>query len=299
MIKSKTIGGKTADILIYLTVIFMTMCCLFPLLNMVAISFSDKAAASANMVGLVPVDFTTSAYKTLLGESQFWVSFWISIKRVFLGTIINMILTILLAYPLSKSKREFKGHDVYMYIVIFAMLFSGGMIPIYLTIKSYGLLNSIWALILPGAVPVFNVILLMNFFKGVPKSLEEAAAIDGASKLTILLKIYLPISMPALATIILFCIVNHWNDFFSGLVYMNKTSMYPLQTYIQQLSVDMSQITDPEQLKRFAQVSNKTLDAAKIVVSTIPLLIIYPFLQKYFVSGIVIGAVKEYKYIVL
>lgn len=195
--------------------------------------------------------------------------------------------------PLSKSKREFKGHDVYMYIVIFAMLFSGGMIPIYLTIKSYGLLNSIWALILPGAVPVFNVILLMNFFKGVPKSLEEAAAIDGASKLTILLKIYLPISMPALATIILFCIVNHWNDFFSGLVYMNKTSMYPLQTYIQQLSVDMSQITDPEQLKRFAQVSNKTLDAAKIVVSTIPLLIIYPFLQKYFVSGIVIGAVKE------
>lgn len=293
MIKSKTIGGKTADILIYLTVIFMTMCCLFPLLNMVAISFSDKAAASANMVGLVPVDFTTSAYKTLLGESQFWVSFWISIKRVFLGTIINMILTILLAYPLSKLKREFKGHDVYMYIVIFAMLFSGGMIPIYLTIKSYGLLNSIWALILPGAVPVFNVILLMNFFKGVPKSLEEAAAIDGASKLTILLKIYLPISMPALATIILFCIVNHWNDFFSGLVYMNKTSMYPLQTYIQQLSVDMSQITDPEQLKRFAQVSNKTLDAAKIVVSTIPLLIIYPFLQKYFVSGIVIGAVKE------
>ena len=293
MIKSKTIGGKTADILIYLTVIFMTMCCLFPLLNMVAISFSDKAAASANMVGLVPVDFTTSAYKTLLGESQFWVSFWISIKRVFLGTIINMILTILLAYPLSKSKREFKGHDVYMYIVIFAMLFSGGMIPIYLTIKSYGLLNSIWALILPGAVPVFNVILLMNFFKGVPKSLEEAAAIDGASKLTILLKIYLPISMPALATIILFCIVNHWNDFFSGLVYMNKTSMYPLQTYIQQLSVDKSQITDPEQLKRFAQVSNKTLDAAKIVVSTIPLLIIYPFLQKYFVSGIVIGAVKE------
>ena len=293
MIKSKTIGGKTADILIYLTVIFMTMCCLFPLLNMVAISFSDKAAASANMVGLVPVDFTTSAYKTLLGESQFWISFWISIKRVFLGTIINMILTILLAYPLSKSKREFIGHDVYMYIVIFAMLFSGGMIPIYLTIKSYGLLNSIWALILPGAVPVFNVILLMNFFKGVPKSLEEAAAIDGASKLTILLKIYLPISMPALATIILFCIVNHWNDFFSGLVYMNKTSMYPLQTYIQQLSVDMSQITDPEQLKRFAQVSNKTLDAAKIVVSTIPLLIIYPFLQKYFVSGIVIGAVKE------
>ncbi len=293
MIKSSSLGGKIADIIIYLAVILMTICCLLPLLNMVAISFSDKSAAAANMVGLLPVNFTSSAYVTLLRESQFWVSFWISVKRVFFGTIVNMILTILLAYPLSKSGREFKGHDIYMYLVIFAMLFSGGMIPIYLTVKSYGLLNTIWSLILPGAVPVFNVILLMNFFKGVPKSLEEAAAIDGASNFTILMKVYLPISLPSLATVMLFCIVNHWNDFFSGLVYMNKTSMYPLQTYIQQLSIDMSQITDPEQLKRFAQVSNKTLDSAKIVVSTIPLLIIYPFLQKYFVNGMVIGAVKE------
>ncbi len=293
MIKSSSLGGKIADIIIYLAVILMTICCLLPLLNMVAISFSDKSAAAANMVGLLPVNFTSSAYVTLLRESQFWVSFWISVKRVFFGTIVNMILTILLAYPLSKSGREFKGHDIYMYLVIFAMLFSGGMIPIYLTVKSYGLLNTIWSLILPGAVPVFNVILLMNFFKGVPKSLEEAAAIDGASNFTILMKVYLPISLPSLATVMLFCIVNHWNDFFSGLVYMNKTSMYPLQTYIQQLSIDMSQITNPEQLKRFAQVSNKTLDSAKIVVSTIPLLIIYPFLQKYFVNGMVIGAVKE------
>lgn len=293
MVKSKSMGGRIADVIIYLAVLLMTICCLLPLLNMVAISFSDKSAAAANMVGFLPVNFTTSAYVTLLQESQFWTSFWISIKRVFLGTVINMILTILLAYPLSKSRREFKGHDIYMYLVIFAMLFSGGMIPIYLTVKSFGLLNTIWALILPGAVPVFNVILLMNFFKGVPKSLEEAAAIDGASNFTILTKIYLPISLPSLATVMLFCIVNHWNDFFSGLVYMNKTSMYPLQTYIQQLSIDMSQITDPEQLKRFAQVSNKTLDSAKIVVSTIPLLIIYPFLQKYFVNGMVIGAVKE------
>lgn len=293
MIKSRTIGGKAADVIIYLLVFIMTLFCLFPLLNMVAISLSDKAAASANMVKLLPVDFTASAYATLLGEAQFGVSFWISVKRVVIGTLINMVLTILLAYPLSKTEKDFRGHNFYMYLVIFAMLFSGGMIPVYLTVKSYGLLNTLWALILPGAVPVFNVILLMNFFKGVPKSLEEAAAIDGASKFTILVKIYLPVSLPALATIVLFCIVNHWNDFFSGLVYMSKTSMYPLQTYIQQLSVDMSQVTNPEQLKRFAQVSNKTLDAAKIVVSTIPLLVIYPFLQKYFVSGIVIGAVKE------
>ena len=198
-----------------------------------------------------------------------------------------------MAYPLSKSKKRFRAREIYMKIVIFAMLFNGGVIPLFMVVSKLHLNNTIWSLVLPGAVPVFNVILLINFFKGVPESLDEAARIDGAGPITVLLKVYLPISLPALATVGLFAIVNHWNDFFSGLVYMNKTSMYPLQTYIQQLSVDMSQITDPEQLKRFAQVSNKTLDAAKIVVSTIPLLIIYPFLQKYFVSGIVIGAVKE------
>ena len=146
---------------------------------------------------------------------------------------------------------------------------------------------------LPGAVPVFNVILMINFFKSVPGSLDEAARIDGASPLTILVKIYLPVSLPALATVALFSIVGHWNDYFSGLLYMNRASLYPLQTYIQQLTVDITQVTDAEQLKQLSQMSNRAFNATKIVVSTIPLLVIYPFLQKYFVSGIVIGAVKE------
>ena len=146
---------------------------------------------------------------------------------------------------------------------------------------------------LPGAVPVFNVILLVNFFKGVPESLDEAARIDGASPIQIMLKVYLPVSLPALATVALFAIVNHWNDYFNGLIYMSKAEMYPLQTYIQQLTVDLTQITDANQLKQLSSMNNRTFNAAKIVVSTIPLLVIYPFLQKYFVSGIVIGAVKE------
>ena len=286
-------GKLISRIIIWAVVILLTLSCLLPLINMVAISFSGSNAVSANKVGLLPVDFNTSAYKKLLGDAQFWKSFLISVERVVLGTFINMVFTISMAYPLSKSRHRFQAREIYMKIVIFAMLFSGGIIPLFMVVSKLHLTNTIWSLILPGAVPVFNVILLINFFKGVPDSLDEAARIDGAGPLTVLLTIYLPVSLPALATVALFAIVNHWNDYFSGLIYMSKAEMYPLQTYIQQLTVDLTQITDANQLKQLASMNNRTFNAAKIVVSTIPLLVIYPFLQKYFVTGMVIGAVKE------
>lgn len=286
-------GKLISRIIIWAVVILLTLSCLLPLINMVAISFSGSNAVSANKVGLLPVDFNTSAYKKLLGDAQFWKSFLISVERVVLGTFINMVFTISMAYPLSKSRNRFRAREIYMKIVIFAMLFSGGIIPLFMVVSKLHLTNTIWSLVLPGAVPVFNVILLINFFKGVPDSLDEAARIDGAGPLTVLLKIYLPVSLPALATVALFAIVNHWNDYFSGLIYMSKAEMYPLQTYIQQLTVDLTQIIDANQLKQLASMNNRTFNAAKIVVSTIPLLIIYLFLQKYFVTGMVIGAVKE------
>lgn len=279
--------------LIWLVVLIMTLSCLLPLLNMLAISLSGSDAVAANKVGLWPRDFTVNAYNKLLSDSQFWHSFGISVARVVLGTAINMVLTVTMAYPLSKPTRRFAAREIYMKVVIFAMLFSGGIIPLFMVVRNLHLTNTIWSLVLPGAVPVFNVILLINFFKSVPESLDEAARIDGAGPMTILLKVYLPVSLPALATVALFAIVNHWNDYFSGLIYMSKASMYPLQTYIQQLTVDITQITDAEQLKQLSAMNTRTFNAAKIVVSTIPLLVIYPFLQKYFVSGIVIGAVKE------
>lgn len=286
-------GKLISRIIIWAVVILLTLSCLLPLINMVAISFSGSNAVSTNKVGLLPVDFNTPAYKKLLGDAQFWKSFLISVERVVLGTFINMVFTISMAYPLSKSRNRFRAREIYMKIVIFAMLFSGGIIPLFMVVSKLHLTNTIWSLVLPGAVPVFNVILLINFFKGVPDSLDEAARIDGAGPLTVLLKIYLPVSLQALATVALFAIVNHWNDYFSGLIYMSKAEMYPLQTYIQQLTVDLTQITDANQLKQLASMNNRTFNAAKIVVSTIPLLIIYPFLQKYFVTGMVIGAVKE------
>lgn len=285
--------NKLMDTVVWLIVILMTLCCLLPLLNTLAISFSNNSAVNANQVGILPVGFTLSSYKKLLEDNQFWRSAWISVLRVVLGTGLNMLMTILLAYPLSKSKNRFASRDIYMKLVIFVMLFNGGLIPGYIIVSKLHLLNTIWALVLPGAVPVFNVILLMNFMKGLPEALEEAAVIDGASEWTILTRVVLPISKPGLATVALFCIVNHWNDYFQGLIYMRTPSKYPLQTYIQQLTIDVSQITDPQQLIYFMTISTRTLNAAKIVVATVPLLVIYPFLQKYFVTGIVIGAVKE------
>lgn len=285
--------NKLMDTVVWLIVILMTLCCLLPLLNTLAISFSNNSAVNANQVGILPVGFTLSSYKKLLEDNQFWRSAWISVLRVVLGTGLNMLMTILLAYPLSKSKNRFASRDIYMKLVIFAMLFNGGLIPGYIIVSKLHLLNTIWALVLPGAVPVFNVILLMNFMKGLPEALEEAAVIDGASEWTILTRVALPISKPGLATVALFCIVNHWNDYFQGLIYMRTPSKYPLQTYIQQLTIDVSQIADPQQLIYFMTISTRTLNAAKIVVATVPLLVIYPFLQRYFVTGIVIGAVKE------
>lgn len=285
--------NKLMDTVVWLIVILMTLCCLLPLLNTLAISFSNNSAVNANQVGIFPVGFTLSSYKKLLEDNQFWRSAWISVLRVVLGTGLNMLMMILLAYPLSKSKNRFASRDIYMKLVIFAMLFNGGLIPGYIIVSKLHLLNTIWALVLPGAVPVFNVILLMNFMKGLPEALEEAAVIDGASEWTILTRVVLPISKPGLATVALFCIVNHWNDYFQGLIYMRTPSKYPLQTYIQQLTIDVSQIADPQQLIYFMTISTRTLNAAKIVVATVPLLVIYPFLQRYFVTGIVIGAVKE------
>ena len=293
MVKKVTVGTKICQALIWLVVILMTLSCLLPLVNMVANSLSSSNAVASNQVGLLPVEPTVSTYQKLLNDTQFWASFWISVQRVVLGLIINMFFVITMAYPLSKSRLRFPAREVYIKIVIFAMLFSGGIIPLFMVVSQLKMINTIWALVLPSAVPVFNVILMVNFFKGVPVSLDEAASIDGASPLTILIKIYLPVSLPALATVALFSIVYHWNDYFSGLLYMNKATLYPLPTYIQQLTVDITQVTDAEQLKQLATMSNRAFNATKIVVSTIPLLLIYPFLQKYFVSGIVIGAVKE------
>ncbi|HFI0038484.1 TPA: carbohydrate ABC transporter permease [Streptococcus suis] len=280
-------------------VLLLTLSCLIPMANVVALSLSSSTAVAGNQVALWPVDLTFGAYERIMSDEQFWRSFSISVFRVVMALIINLFMIVTLAYPLSKSRDVFKGRQFFMNIMIFAMLFSGGLIPTYLVVKNLGLINSVWSLILPGAVPIGSVILVMNFFRGVPNSLEESAVLDGANPWQILTNIYIPVSLPSLATVSLFSIVGSWNDFMSGLIYMTKVENYPLMTYIQSMSVNIAETVrnsvgmSSDQMKALLAVSDRNLNAAKIVIAIVPLLIIYPFLQKYFVQGIVVGSVKE------
>lgn len=297
MIENKSLASRLRCAVIYIVVILLALCCLLPLLNIVAISLSSNAAVTGGRVGLIPVGFSAAAYEKIVADRQFWRSFGIAALRTGMALALNLVLIVLMAYPLSKSEREFKGRNVYMYLLIFAMLFNGGMIPTFLVLRRLGILNTIWALVLPGAVPIFSVILVMNFFMGIPKSLEEAALLDGASPFQVLTQIYIPCSKPSLATVALFSIVGSWNDFYSGLIYITKMRNYPLMTYIQSLSVNIEELlragTNAGALENILEVSNQNLNAAKIVVAVIPLLLIYPMLQKYLITGIVMGSVKE------
>ncbi len=298
MLDHKSFRSKVRNTIIHLIVFFLGLLCLFPLLNILAISFSGSSAVVANRVGLWPVNFTLLAYEEILKDRQFWVSFRISAIRVFLTLFLNLILVIPMAYAMTRTKKEFRCRNFYMNLLIFAMLFNGGMIPNFIWLRNLKMLNTIWALILPGAVPVFSVILMMNFFNGVPKSLEEAALIDGANPYQVLLRVMVPCAKPCVATISLFSIVGSWNDFFGGLIYMQKIEYYPIMTYIQSLNINIQQLIEQGMLNQAAlenimDLSNRNLNAAKIVVAVIPLLLIYPFLQKYLITGMVMGSVKE------
>lgn len=294
MVESTTWRAKLIRLIIYLILIVVAFVCLYPLWYTFCLSISDKSAANSGMVTFYPVGPTIISYQEIMGDWKFWNSFWISVKRTFFGTAFSLVLMTLIAYPLSKPKEEFYARNIIMWILIFCMLFNGGLIPWYMTIRNYRLIDSLLALILGGSLPIFNVIIIMNFFRAFPKDVEEAAIIDGAGPWTILLRIVLPVSLPVLATVTLFTGVYHWNEFFNGLVLMSRDTNYPLQTYIQQLVVNIPAGTSltPEQYQRLSELSNKSLNAAKVFISMIPMLVIYPFLQRYFVSGIMLGAVK-------
>lgn len=296
MKRYKTKGNMIFNVvnIVFLTLVSLT--CVLPFVHLLAVSFSGSAAVSAGKVILWPVDFTTAAYSYALKGGKFVHSLLISLERVVLGVGINLVLMVLTAYPLSKSSKKVAGRNIYMGFFVITMLISGGMIPTYLVVTRLGLKDTIWSLVLPGALPVYNMIILMNFMRGLPEEMEEAAAIDGASPIQILIKVILPVLKPALATVGLFCIVGHWNDWFSGMIYMNNPANYPLQTYLQTLLQDFEQILQQEgagDIQRLlVQMNARTGRAAQLFLGAIPVMMIYPFLQKYFTKGLVLGSVK-------
>ncbi len=289
--RSHTLGSKIFTFIGNLLLLCAAALCILPILHLIAVSLSSNGPANANLVGIVPVGFNLKSYAEVVKDEKMLVSMWQSLKRVGIGVPVNMILTLLAAYPLSLKKEQFPLRWIYSGLLIFTMLFSGGLIPSYILINKLGLMNNIFALILPG-VPVFNVIIMMNFFRQIPSELTEAAFIDGAGHFTIMSKIYIPLSGAVFATLTLFCFVGHWNSWFDGLIYMTQLENYPLQTYIQSLVARMTTSPDLEEAKRLAFISRRSLLFARIFVSIVPIIVIYPFLQKYYKTGLVIGAVK-------
>ncbi|MBP1988730.1 carbohydrate ABC transporter permease [Paenibacillus eucommiae] len=287
-------GRRLFLILNYTFLTTLSFLCILPLIHILALSFSSGAAAAAGEVSLWPVDFNTAAYENIMNKQEYLTAFWISVKRLVLGTSISLFLTIITAYPLSKEPRAFQWRTWYTWFFVFTILFSGGLIPWYMTIRTLGLMDTIWALVLPGALSVFNVILLLNFYRGLPKELDESARMDGAGHFRVLWSIYVPLSMPALATVGLFTLVGHWNSWFDGLVLMNRPENYPLQTFLQTIVImrDMRFISS-EDVELLRKISDRTSTAAQIFVASFPILLIYPFLQRFFIKGIVMGSVKE------
>ena len=276
----------------------LSLSCLLPLINLFAISFSARSMVDANAVSFWPKGFNTAAYEYILSNKQYFQSFGITIGRVVLGWAINLALTVLVAYPLSKDDpRMFRCRKYYTWFFLVTMVFNGGLIPTYLVVSKMQMINSFWALILPEAVPMFCVLITMNFFRGLPKAIEEAALVDGAGWFVTMFKIYLPLSKPSLATVSLFVIVNHWNAWFVGRIYMNLPEKYPLMTYLQSvvLKFDVTKITSEQLMMNpsLMEVTGRGIKGALILLCTVPILMIYPFLQKYFVSGVVMGSVKE------
>ena len=297
MIEKRTFGGIVADIIIWIIVGALALSCLMPLMNIVAISLSDNAAVSANLVNIFPIGFNISSYQEIMGDKQFWRSFGISVLRVVLGLSVNITLLVLTAYPLSKSPKFFTGQKVYMSLILFAMLFSGGLIPTFMVVNSLKLTNTIWALIIPSLLMnAFHVMLVRNYFStSIPESLIESAKLDGASEMMIFRAIVLPLSKPIMATIGLMLALSYWNNWTNGLYYLDDTSLYSIQNVLNAINNNIIAINSVSNMGlaiNKSEVPALTARMAIAVIGIVPMLCIYPFFQKYFVKGITIGAVK-------
>ncbi len=276
------------DIVIYFVMFLVIAVCLIPFLYIIAMSFSSSNAILANKVSLWPVEFNIEAYRQIFNYPNFFRAYGNTLLYTSCGTLITLSMTVLFAYPLSKS--QLKGQKFAMKLVVFSMFFSGGLVPNFLLVSNLKLTGTVWAMLLPFAINQFNLIILINFFKSLPEEIEEAALIDGLGYFGILFRIVLPLSTASLATIGLYTAVFFWNDWFYGLIYL-KSSQYPVMLLLRNIVNGTTMVGDSSSSGDKASVAI-AIKSAVIITSTLPIILLYPFLQKYFVKGMTVGAVK-------
>jgi len=273
--------------------ILFVLICILPFFNVIAVSLSSKSAILRGDVTLWPVEFTTKAYEAIVKDVSLWKSLFFTVELTVIYTVLAMVMTIFIAYPLTI--KRLKGRKFFSMFIIFTMYFSGGTIPIYLNLKSFGMLNTMWSLVIPGLISTFNVIILKNFFSSLPYELYEASVIDGANDFQILRHVYLPLSYSSIATLSLFYAVGRWNGFSDALYYISDRDLQPLQLKLYNL-IKGSQSIDIAVLEgnanELASSISESIESATIIFATLPILCVYPFVQRYFVQGVTMGAVK-------
>ncbi|MCR8634641.1 carbohydrate ABC transporter permease [Paenibacillus radicis (ex Xue et al. 2023)] len=288
----QSLGSRFFDIVNAGILIAVALFAVVPFLFVLSGSLTASEELVKRGVVLFPTQFSLDGYRYIFSTKTILWSLGVTIFITVTGTLINLFFTTLTAYPLARN--EFVGRRPIMLLVLFTMLFSGGMIPTFLVVKSFGMLNSYWSLLIPGAISAFNLIILRNFFQQLPDGLEESAKIDGCNDFQILIRIVLPLSLPAMATFALFYSVGHWNTFFNAILYINDNTKWPIQVWLRQIVI-LSQggIGDSQQMGNdYVAPPGEVIKMAVIVVSTVPILLVYPFLQKHFAKGVLLGSVK-------
>ena len=298
MVRTVTKSEKAFEVFNYFFIGIITLLCVLPFVHIIALSFSSYRAVLSGEVGLWPVELTLNAYSNLIIDGNIFRGLRNTVIVTVVGTAFNMIATTMAAYPLSK--RRLRGRGFFLWIIIFTMLFNGGIIPTFVLIRQLGLLNTYWALWLLVLVSPFNMFVMKSFFQSQPDSLEESAVIDGANDIQILVRIILPLSMPVIATLTLFYAVGHWNTYMNVLIYISDPEKYTLMMRLRQMITGMTeaittaQSTEATEGSRLLEdlITPQSIRSAAIVVSTIPIMVVYPFLQRYFVKGVMLGSLK-------
>ncbi|OPH51876.1 ABC transporter permease [Paenibacillus ferrarius] len=273
----------------YIVLVLTGLVMMLPFVNILAGSFSGGKAILQGSVTIFPVDFTLANYASVLNNIAIWKSFGITVYVTVLGTTLNLLFTSTMAYGLAK--KELKGRSFFILLVLFSMIFTAPIIPSYLLVKSFGMLNTLWALMIPGLIGAFNLIIMISFFQSIPEGLTEAAKIDGCNEYRTYWSIVLPLSLPSLTTIGLFYAVGHWNGYFSAVMYLRDPGLYPLQVKLRQLIVDNDAANVMQSVQMTLQ-SAEGIKMATIIVATVPVLLIYPMIQKHFTKGAMLGSLK-------